>query len=99
MTTDEARLEPADFPNLLKLAEGREGSAPASLRGSSYAETMAAAERRLLAAALAACHGRVAEAARRLGIGRATFYKRMRALSLNGDASMNGDRHRIHVTR
>ena len=52
-------------------------------------------ERRILQAALAAARGRVADAARRLGIGRATIYKRMRALglpSLNRDKSLNGDK-------
>ena len=41
---------------------------------------MAEAERRILESALNACHGKVVEAARRLGIGRATVYKRMSAL-------------------
>jgi DNA-binding NtrC family response regulator len=55
---------------------------------------MAEAERRILKAALAACHGKVVEAARSLGIGRATFYKRMAALRLlspDGDGSPAGD--------
>jgi transcriptional regulator of acetoin/glycerol metabolism len=41
---------------------------------------MGEAERRILEAALTACNGKVVDAARRLGIGRATFYKRMTAL-------------------
>jgi transcriptional regulator of acetoin/glycerol metabolism len=41
---------------------------------------MAEAERQILESALTAAHGTVVEAARRLGIGRATFYKRMSAL-------------------
>ncbi|MGA2081759.1 MAG: sigma 54-interacting transcriptional regulator [Holophaga sp.] len=95
MNSDEDRLEPADFPNLLKHADGREPARPAPAPGTSYAETMADAERRILQAALAAARGRVADAARRLGIGRATIYKRMRALglpSLNRDKSLNGDK-------
>ena len=55
---------------------------------------MAQAERQILEAALAAAGGKVAEAARRLGIGRATFYKRMIALqrlSPKGDPSPDGD--------
>jgi transcriptional regulator with PAS, ATPase and Fis domain len=75
MNTDEHRLEAADFQGLVKAAPGPGPADPPP--GSSYAETMAQAERRILEAALGACGGRVAEAARRLGIGRATFYKRM----------------------
>jgi transcriptional regulator of acetoin/glycerol metabolism len=41
---------------------------------------MAEAERGILEAALASAGGKVVEAARHLGIGRATFYKRMSAL-------------------
>jgi len=41
---------------------------------------MAAAEREILTAALKAAKGKVTEAARQLGIGRATFYKRLTAL-------------------
>jgi transcriptional regulator of acetoin/glycerol metabolism len=51
---------------------------------------MAEAERQILDSALRACGGKAVEAARRLGIGRATFYKRMAALkrtSPKGDAS------------
>ena len=53
---------------------------------------MAEAERQILDSALKACKGKVAEAARRLGIGRATFYKRMIAVhgqSPNRDLSLN----------
>ena len=93
MNTDEARLEVADFPGLVKL-----GPSPLSVPplppGTTYAEIMAETERRVLASALEACGGKVTEAARRLGIGRATFYKRMTALkglSPKGDGSPFGD--------
>jgi transcriptional regulator with PAS, ATPase and Fis domain len=91
LTNDGPRLEPADFPELLRHAPGP-GAPPhlAPQPVSSYIDAMADAERKLLEAALATCQGRVVEAARRVGIGRATFYKRMRALgvlSLNGDLS------------
>jgi transcriptional regulator of acetoin/glycerol metabolism len=39
---------------------------------------VAEAERRILESALKACNGNVVEAARRLGIGRATFYRKTR---------------------
>ncbi len=47
-----------------------------------HADAMAAFERRLLVDALAACGGRVSEAARQLGLGRATLYKKLTALGL-----------------
>jgi len=47
------------------------------LYGASEADPIAAAERRVLRQALARSHGNVAAAARDLGIGRATFYRRM----------------------
>ncbi len=90
MNTDERRLEAADFHGLVKL--GAEPAAQAFQDGSSYAEAMAEAERRILDTALKACNGKVADAARRLGIGRATFYKRMIAVhghSPNRDVSQN----------
>jgi transcriptional regulator with PAS, ATPase and Fis domain len=81
MNTDQVRLEASDFKGLVKGA--REGSsipdAP-TLDASSYTQAMADAERKILEAALSAAQGRVVEAARRLGMGRATFYKRMSAL-------------------
>jgi transcriptional regulator of acetoin/glycerol metabolism len=53
---------------------------------------MAEAEQRILNSALKACNGKVSDAARQLGIGRATFYKRLIALrgeSPKGDLSPN----------
>ena len=44
---------------------------------SSYAEALAAFERQLLSDALAACRGNAEQAARRLGLARATFYRRL----------------------
>ena len=102
MNTDEHRLEAADFHALDK-PSARPGPALAEVpAGSSYAETMALAERRILEAALSACSGKVADAARSLGIGRATFYKRMTALqrlSPKGDKSPNGDGYRKGASR
>ncbi|MDC6131788.1 helix-turn-helix domain-containing protein, partial [Burkholderia gladioli] len=54
--------------------------APATV---SYAAAFADWERRFLSEALAASGGRVAEAAARIGIGRATLYKKIAALGLD----------------
>jgi len=48
----------------------------------SYADAFAEWERGFLSDALVACNGRVTEAAARIGIGRATFYKKIAALGL-----------------
>jgi transcriptional regulator with PAS, ATPase and Fis domain len=93
MNTDEHRIEVADVQGLVKVPAVPE--APSDLpTGTTYAEIMGEAERRLLTSALKACNGKVVDAARRLGIGRATFYKRMTALqqpSPRGNASPSGD--------
>ena len=47
--------------------------------GQSYADAMAAFERRFLTDALQACNGHVAQAAANLGMGRATLYKKIAA--------------------
>jgi DNA-binding NtrC family response regulator len=48
----------------------------------SYAGAMAGFEKRFLSEALRASGGRVAEAAQRIGIGRATMYKKIVALGI-----------------
>jgi DNA-binding NtrC family response regulator len=48
----------------------------------SYADAMAGFEKRFLSEALRASGGRVAEAAQRIGIGRATMYKKIVALGI-----------------
>ncbi|RKP46405.1 sigma-54 interaction domain-containing protein [Trinickia fusca] len=50
--------------------------------GDSYAQALADFERRFLADAIRAAGGRVAEAAARMGIGRATLYKKIAALGV-----------------
>lgn len=50
----------------------------------SYADSFAAWERQFLADALAACDGKVTDAAARIGIGRATLYKKLAALGIDG---------------
>lgn len=90
MNTDEARLEPSDFQGLAKAAQGASPGVPVFPVSSTYSVAMAEAERQILESALSAANGKVVEAARRLGIGRATFYKRMHTLhrpSPNGDES------------
>jgi transcriptional regulator with PAS, ATPase and Fis domain len=75
MNTDAHTLQVADFKELEVLPRGAE--ADILPQGCTFAEAVAEAEHRILASALEDCHGNVAEAARRLGIGRATFYRRM----------------------
>ena len=48
----------------------------------SYADAMADFERRFLSDALRASGGRVADAAEKIGIGRATLYKKIAALGI-----------------
>ena len=94
MNTDEVRLEVSEFRGLMKVAENPSPSGLRSLPGATYSKAMAEAERQILESALNASQGKVVEAARRLGIGRATFYKRMSALqqsSPNGDMSQSKD--------
>ncbi|WP_306171609.1 helix-turn-helix domain-containing protein, partial [Burkholderia pseudomallei] len=50
---------------------------------SSYADAFAAWERQFLIDALAASNGKVTEAAARIGIGRATFYKKLATLGID----------------
>jgi transcriptional regulator with PAS, ATPase and Fis domain len=80
MNTDETRLESSDFQGLCKVHPERCSSPVLPTSSSSYAQAMAEAEHGILETALAAAGGKVVEAARHLGIGRATFYKRMSAL-------------------
>jgi DNA-binding NtrC family response regulator len=49
----------------------------------SYAHAMATFEKSFLTDALAACGGRVTEAAKRIGMGRATLYKKIVALGID----------------
>jgi transcriptional regulator of acetoin/glycerol metabolism len=92
MNTDEHRLEASAFRGLLKQTPLPPSAHPAVPPPSNYADAMAEAEWQVLESALNACQGKVVEAARRLGIGRATFYKRRTALkdrSRNRDLSPN----------
>jgi transcriptional regulator with PAS, ATPase and Fis domain len=79
MNTDAHTLQASDFTWLEVLPHGPEAGASSFPSGSTMAEAMAEAEQRILESALKACNGNAVEAARRLGIGRATFYRRMSA--------------------
>jgi len=80
MNTDEVRLEVAEFKGLVKAPVDPPPGGPRTLPETTYTQAMAVAERQILQSALSASQGKVVDAARRLGIGRATFYKRMNAL-------------------
>ncbi|MDE2584010.1 MAG: sigma 54-interacting transcriptional regulator [Betaproteobacteria bacterium] len=93
---DEVRLKPSSFsgivphgsqsrsganslpPSLVRVATTEDSQVP---RG--YAEALAVAERQIIRDALAAEGGHVPSAARRLGLGRATLYKKLVALGLS----------------
>jgi len=73
LNTDAHTLEAEDFAELA-------GTAPAPARkatSTTLAGAVEEAEHQVLAEALEACHGNMAQAARRLGIGRTTLYRRM----------------------
>jgi transcriptional regulator with PAS, ATPase and Fis domain len=76
MLADGATLDADDVAPLI-------GQQPADVAGAdrtgAYHQAMAAFEASLLREALAACHGHVPSAAARLGIGRATLYKKLAA--------------------
>jgi transcriptional regulator with PAS, ATPase and Fis domain len=78
LNTDTHTLEPSDFMDLAGSVAGPEPSATSST--TTLAGALEATERRVLDAAMAASHGNMAEAARRLGIGRTTLYRRMTGL-------------------
>ena len=71
------------FMGATSLAPSPESAGVAEETGAtSYAEAMAGFEKRFLSDALRASGGRVAEAAQRIGIGRATMYKKIVALDI-----------------
>jgi transcriptional regulator with PAS, ATPase and Fis domain len=77
MGTEALILEASDFSGLVVPLQEAVAEPDPLHPGSTLAEAMAEAEHRILESTLKACDGKVAEAARRLGIGRATFYRRM----------------------
>src|SRR5664279_619877 len=79
MNSDEHRLEVSDFKELVPVLQEQGTVRPILPTGCTFSEALADAGQQILESALQACHGNVPEAARRLGIGRATFYRRMAA--------------------
>ena len=80
MLTDATRLTADDFADLV----GPTAQTPATDDSPrTWDSAIADFERQLITEALAACNGKVVAAARRLGLGRATLYKKMAALGLN----------------
>ncbi|MEQ8412645.1 MAG: helix-turn-helix domain-containing protein [Erythrobacter sp.] len=69
--------------SLLARVSTRDAVPVADILGTSEDDPLAAAERRVLRQALARSRGNVAAAARHLGIGRATFYRRMARAGLD----------------
>jgi transcriptional regulator with PAS, ATPase and Fis domain len=82
MNSDEHRLEISDFKELLPELQEQGTARPILPSGCTFSEALAEAGRQILESALQACNGNVPEAARRLGIGRATFYRRMAAFQV-----------------
>ena len=78
LNTDAHTLEASDFMDLAGSIAGAES--PAASPATTLAGALEATERQVLDAAMAASHGNMAEAARRLGIGRTTLYRRMTGL-------------------
>ncbi|KWD55908.1 Fis family transcriptional regulator [Burkholderia ubonensis] len=77
-----ARAQQDGMPPAQAEAGPEAGAAPAA-SAVSYADALAAWERQFLADALTACNGKVVDAAARVGIGRATFYKKLAALGID----------------
>jgi transcriptional regulator with PAS, ATPase and Fis domain len=82
MNTDEVRLELVEFKGLVKVVEEPPPVGSPYMENWTYTRAMANAERQILESALKEAQGKVGEAAHRLGIGRATLYRRMRDLSV-----------------
>jgi transcriptional regulator with PAS, ATPase and Fis domain len=77
MNTDDQRLAASDFSGLIKLLPGPV-NVPAC--GLTYEMAVAEAERRILESALQEANGKAVDAARRLGMSRATFYRKLNEL-------------------
>jgi transcriptional regulator with PAS, ATPase and Fis domain len=83
MNSDAHLLQATDFTELVLQPLALDSGSSFSSSGLTMAEAMAEAEKQILESALKACHGNVVQAARRLGIGRATLYRRMSAFQQN----------------
>ena len=85
MLADGPRLTEADIRGIVIPAElpaDMPGALASSERPGTYDEALAAFERELITRTLQQNGGRVTEAARQLGLGRATLYKKMAALNI-----------------
>jgi len=58
------------------------GAVVEQVEGESFSAARERFDRQVIEAALAACEGNVVEAAKRLGLGRSTLYKKMVALGI-----------------
>ena len=83
MQADGTQLKAADLRRIVTAVNGA-AAPPAAEEAAAvrYDEALQAFERNLIRQTLADCEGKVTEAARRLGIGRATLYKKIAALGL-----------------
>ncbi len=96
MLADGPRLSEADIRGIVIPAElpaDLPATTAATEPSGTYEEALAAFERELITRMLQQCGGRVTEAARQLGIGRATLYKKMAALGLPSRSQDIPDRH------
>jgi len=88
MLSDKTRLAAADLDGILPVDRLRTpagaqpgGGATPTIRP--YADALAEFERQLIIDALAAAHGRIEDAAKMLGLARATLYRKVRMLGLS----------------
>jgi transcriptional regulator with PAS, ATPase and Fis domain len=84
MLSDKTRLDAADLEGIVPASSQRAPGAGFSPSGSirPYADAFEEFERQLLTEAIAAAHGRVEEAAKMLGLARATLYRKVRTLGI-----------------
>jgi DNA-binding NtrC family response regulator len=84
LMSDADSLEREDFERILPGLEARSAPAPAG-RPRTLEEAQQEAEREAILAAIAAASGNKAQAARKLGISRASLYEKISALGIAGE--------------
>jgi len=95
MLSEHRILDAGDFRGIVRPDDGPVvADAEEAPSWMDYRQALADFERKLIRRTLAACGGRVVPAARRLGLGRATLYKKMAVLGLSapGSDTADGDR-------